>query len=159
MDIKEVITTGGLILIGVIALKAFGGVEGLAGMFKGVKDIFTGVGEAVETVTAPPAYIPPPDLPPDIEIPMPPPDWWEYMFPPLVLLPDEPQPIPPPPTISYIFPPWGLIDLLRPPPVAPPVAPSPPAYVPSDPVYYQPDPIVTPPDPHHPATDPWIGGR
>lgn len=159
MEIKDVITTGAMVLVGIIALKAFGGVEGIAGMFGGIKDIFTGVGEAVETVTDPPSYIRDPDLPPDVVIPPPPPDFWEFLFPPLGLLPDEPQPLPPPiqppPSISYIFPPWGLLDLISPPPMAPPPA----APSPAEPVTYQPDPIVTPPDPSHPATDPWIGGR
>ena len=117
MDIGKIVSTGAVLLIGVIALKAFGGIQG-------VTDIFKGFGDLLSPDTPPPfipPYEPPPDMPPEYVpdvMPISPPTLPELIFPPLVLLPDAPPQIPPPikpPSApSLIFPPLGFIDLLFP---------------------------------------------
>lgn len=170
MKMESMISTGAMLFIGVIALKAFGGIEGITNIFKGFGELLTiGGGTGVAPPFAPPWAVPP-DMPPDVvpEIPpYAPPDFWEFLFPPLAILPDEPPEIPPPiqppPPVSWIFPPLALYDLINPPKVTAPSTPTP-SYTPTIPPVYQPpsDPLldlIIPSDPGHPATDPFLGGR
>jgi len=52
MELKNVAVIGGLILVGGLALKMFGGFEGLSGMFKGATDFFSDIGGGGSTAGA-----------------------------------------------------------------------------------------------------------